>query len=494
MIGPIQSLMNMEMALYGGYGSNVNAPSYLNGYRAGNNYTSYTNPSFYGYNNGYNYYNNSNNATFGQTIPNGYGVVNPYQQNQQVANESVFQGLSNTETQALMEDYKKSLTPSEGFFACAATNAAFGLAMNPRLIVHPWNTAKATFFAENATNKFFNTIKNDAKFIELWKNPENSNILREAWLQHNKAVARCEGKFGAFRQSYKATGDVATIKREVEALEAAIKSGNMETITKQTARLQHVYSASNPGFIGRGINWCRNQIAKVIPESWTIMETSVKESVASKSKTVSEALANTPANTAAIDGKVAELAKTSGTLTETGKLAAKATTKTRFIDMLKRGGGVKGGLLFMGLEILMGVGKIKTAFEKDNETGMKQLGQTLVKGAGNAAGWAIGEAAALWAFTKAGAAIGTAFGPGIGTLIGGAVGLVGGGLGMWLAGKCTKALVGQDVADDIEAKKLAKSSEGQVQLLQNTMQRIQSGEKVSPEAQMAVQKLMTQMA
>ena len=117
--------------------------------------------------------------------------------------------------------------------------------------------------------------------------------------------------------------------------------------------------------------------------------------------------------------------------------------------------------------------------------------QTAVRGAGNAIGWALGEAAGLWAFTKLGASIGTAVGPGIGTLIGGAVGLIGGGLGMWLAGKATKALVGQDVADDIEAKKLAQSQEGQVQLIQNTMQRMQSGEKVSAQAQQAVQKMMS---
>ena len=125
---------------------------------------------------------------------------------------------------------------------------------------------------------------------------------------------------------------------------------------------------------------------------------------------------------------------------------------------------------------------------------MKQLGQTTVKGIGAAAGWTLGEAAGKWAFAKLGAKIGSKIHPLLGTIIGGAIGFVGGSLGMCIAGKGTKALVGQDVADDIEAKKLAQSQEGQVQLLQNTMQRIQAGEKVSPEAQMAVQKLMTQMA
>jgi len=457
MVAPIQSLMNMEMALYGGFGSSAYAPSYLNGYCGGNNYSSY-NPSFYGYG-------NTNNATFGQNIPYGYGVTAPQQQTQQVAQESVFQGLSQVEQKALMNDYKKSLVHSEGFLACAGTNAAFAALMNPRLIAHPINTFRATFTAENATNKLFNALKNDPKFIELWKNPENSNILREAWLQHNKAVARCEGKLGAFRRSFQKTGidaagkacsEVHLIESEIRALEAALKSGNMEAIAQQTARLQQAYSV-NSGFMSRGWNKVKGLFTDV----------------------------NKPTVTSALQDNAA-IAKRTADLN--------ATKATGYGDILKRGGGVKGGLFFMGIEFLLSFGKIKTAFQKDNETGMKQLGQTTVKAAGNAAGWAVGEAAGVWAFTKWGAKIGSKVHPLLGTLIGGAVGLIGGGLGMWLAGKGTNALVGQDVADDIEAKKLAKSQEGQVQLLQNTMQRIQKGEKVSADAQMAVQKLMQQYA
>ncbi len=465
MVAPISSLANMEMALYGGFGMNANAPSYINGYRGGYNYTNSMSPSFYGYGNSYNNYGGGyNNTNFGQTIPYGYGNTGT----QQTQSQSVFQGLSSTETQALIDDYKKSLTPSEGFFACAATNAAFGVVMNPRIIAHPINTI-STFGKTNAA--FADAKVAGSALNKLWVNPENSNILREAWLQHNKALARCESKLGAFRRSYKATGDVDAIKEVIKKLETALKKGDMVGITKHTAELQHAYSA-NGGFVNRGWNKLKGLFTEVKP------------------MTVADKLADT----SGIEGRIAELAKTSGTLDDAGKLAAKATSKTGFMNMLKRGGGVKGGLFFMGIELLMGLGKIKTAFEKDNETGMKQLGQTAVKGAGNAAGWALGEAAALAAFTKWGASIGTAFGPGIGTLIGGAVGLVGGGLGMWLAGKVTKGLVGQDVADDIEAKKLAQSQEGQVQLLQNTMQRMQSGEKVSAQAQQAVQKIMTQYA
>lgn len=442
MIAPISSLANMEMALYGGFGTNANAPSYLNGYRGGNNYSSYMNPAFYGYGNGY------NNTTFGQNIPNGYGTTN----SQQAQQDTIFQGLSQGEQNALMNDYMKSLAPSEGLLGCAATNAIFGLAMNPRLIAHPINSISTIGKVEKA----FAGVKDEtSRLRELWVKPENSNILREAYLQMHKAEARCLGKLGAFRKTYSAE-EAKEIQKVITELKSALNAGDLEAIKKHTATLQHAYS-SNGGFIANGWNKVKGLF------------------VDSKPMTVAEKLKDTKG----INERIATLGK---------------TTETGFKSMLKRGGGVKGGLFFAAIELLMNFGKIKTAFEKDSDTGMKQLGQTTVKAAGSAAGWALGEAAGLWAFTKAGAAIGTALGPGVGTVIGGIVGLVGGGLGMWLAGKATNAIVGQDVADGIEAKKLASTGEGQVQLLQNTMQRMQSGEKVSAEAQQAVQKLITQYA
>ncbi|MBR2430745.1 hypothetical protein IKB17_04725 [bacterium] len=473
MVAPIQSLMNMEMALYGGLGTNMNAPSYANGYCASNNFSMGINPSLYNYGlqtsgvypsfKGNNYSN-----SFGQNIPYGYETQAQGQSN------SIFGGLSSVEKKALVDDYAKNLTPTAGVLKDAPLDAAFCLLFNPRLLVHPINTFKATFSAENATNKFFNSIKNDAKFIELWKTPENSNIMREAWLQHNKAVARCEGKLGAFRRSYKATGEVELITKEVTALEKAIKSGNIDDITRQTARLKHAYTG-NPGFVTRGFNWCKNGIGKIIPESWTLMGSPVRDAFLTKPSAVADKLADV----AGIETEIANLAK---------------TTKTGFMDILKRGGGVKGAAFFMVMDYLMAIGKIKTAFEEDKQSGWKQLGQTTVRGIGNAAGWMVGEATATWAFTKFGAKLGSKVHPLLGTLIGGAIGMIGGGLGMRLAGKGTQALVGRDVADDIEAKKLAQTQEGQIQLLQHTMERMEKGEKVSPHAQMAIQKIMTQIA
>ena len=141
-----------------------------------------------------------------------------------------------------------------------------------------------------------------------------------------------------------------------------------------------------------------------------------------------------------------------------------------FGEALKRGGGIKSGLFFMAIEVLMSLGNIKEAFSKDNKTGMTQIGQTLVKGAGSAAGWAIGEAAGVWASTKICAAIGTAISPGLGTAIGGVLGLIGGSIGCWATGKLTKWLVGQDVGEKVKIEKMKQTPEGQAQLLQLTAQ------------------------
>ena len=124
----------------------------------------------------------------------------------------------------------------------------------------------------------------------------------------------------------------------------------------------------------------------------------------------------------------------------------------------------------MAIDLILGLGNIKEAFSKDNKTGMKQVGQTLVKGAGSAAGWAAGEALGVWASAALCAKIGTAISPGLGTAIGGVLGMVGGGIGMWLTGKLTKAAVGQDVAEKVKLDKMKQTPEGQVELLKLTAQ------------------------
>jgi len=456
MISPISSLANMEMALYGGLGMNATAPSYLNSYRGSFN-DSIFNKTPYSYGN-YGFYGNSYNPTFGQQ------VTNSYKTETQQTNLPT-KGLTEKEQEALINYYAKGLTPSESLLACASTNALFSATMHPRLLAHPINTISTL----NKVDKMFRPIKDtNSALNKLWTNKETNNLVREAYFQMHKAAARCEKKLGWFRRSYRTNPEnLKAIEGLMKEMEVALSHGNESKIREITAKLQHSYV--NDGWINRGWNGVKNFIT----------------GGDSKVATVTEKLHDSKG----IAEKVNKLQKT--TLT--------------FKDALKQGGGVKGGGFFMGIEFLMAIfdGRFTKAFAKDKENeakgiksnlGWTQVGQTAVKAAGNAVGWALGEAAGIWAFTKAGAAIGTAFGPGVGTIIGGIVGFVGGGIGMWLAGKATKALVGDDVVNKIDAENLAKTTEGQTQLLQYTIEQAQSGKKVPPEVQQAATKLIYQYA
>lgn len=145
-----------------------------------------------------------------------------------------------------------------------------------------------------------------------------------------------------------------------------------------------------------------------------------------------------------------------------------------------KGQGGMGGLFFMGIEFLMDWSKIKKAFSKDNSTGMKQLGQTTIKGAGSLIGWTAGEAVGAWAGAKLGALAGTAIAPGVGTAIGAVAGLIGGSIGCALMGKLTHKIVGEDVGSKVEVEDMKKTAQGQVKLLELTMQQAQSDKKLDP--------------
>lgn len=321
-------------------------------------------------------------------------------------------------------DYAKSMEPSEGLLGAATGGATFGVLMHPRLVAHPYNSFKGL---KDVKEMF----KGEA-FNKLWK--ENNSVMREAYFQMHKASSRANSKLGLFRKAY-SPEKYAELKG---MMDKAIKSGNIEEVAKAAEHLKQSYVSDG---------W--------IPRQWQKL---------------------TGGKPAAVDAaKVAENAKK---LVDSNKMS--------FKKVLAHGGGVKGGLFFMGMELLMSLGKIKTAFSKDSETGMKQVGQTLVKGAGSAVGWAAGEALGIWGMAKLGAAVGTAFGPGIGTAIGGLVGIIGGSIGCCLAGKLTKKLVGEDVANKVEAENLKASVEGQVQLLQNTLQRVQKGKTSAAVTQAAI--------
>lgn len=500
MVNPISSLANMEMKLYGGLNYNSAVPSYANNYCTPssynylNNYNTYNN---YGQNSGYNYstYNTANNpansvtqpygTSFGQVIPPSYSqasiqqpsITQNYQNiqpetvdtspqymtqnvNNQVIDESIFKGLNKGETDALKDYYSQSLSPSESFTGAATGQAVFAAVSHPRLFVHPINSIKAY----QATNKLFAGIKDSTSFIgELWKNPATNDLVRESYFQAHKATARLNSKMGLFRQSY--TGESkALVEGILNEMKDAIANNNKEKLAECTAKLQQINV--NDGKLLKPYNWIKSKITGKDPA------------------TVADKLNNT----AAIDAAKNKLLNGS---------------PTKFKDFLKAESSPGGALLFAGMCFAGGIGKIKTAFAKDKENeqngissnlGWKQVAQTTTKSIGTAAGWSLGCATGKWAFSKIGAKIGTMLGGGIGAAIGGIIGFVGGGLGMWLSGKATEAIAGKDVADDIEAENLTKTPEGQVALLQHTVQNMQAGKEVPLQAQQAAQKILTQYA
>lgn len=480
MVSPITSLSNMEYMLYGntlGYGSS-NAPSMMNNYcmNLNNNYglypymNQYMNP----YMNSYyaNPYNISGqyNPTFSQSIPSEYTT-----QNTNTASNSVFAGLSAAEQNAIVNDYAQSLDPSESFLGAAAGAAGFSLLFHPRAIIHPINTYKSF----KRTDKIFKGIKQEGtNLYKAWCEPGTNSILRDAYAATNRIDARAfkgKGFWHIWRNGFENKREYAKIKNiMVEAIDKYKLNPCEETLKGiQNATAQLNAANVKNGLLPRGWNQLRQWFGgEAIP---TAYDSAIAEG------TKIEKAAQEAAKKAA-GGEAAAAVK--------GLAKGKS-----YLETLKTsGGGVKGGLFFLAIEYLTSMSKIRDSFEKDSKTGWKQLGQTTVKGLGSAAGWAAGEALGVWGTTKLLAAAGSAIAPGIGTAIGAVAGMIVGSIGCWLTGKITKKLVGQDVGDKVQAEKLAKTNEGQIQLLQNTATRMQNGEAVNPQAQAAVQKLFAQYA
>jgi len=445
MITPINSLMNMEMQLYGGLNTNTAAPSYLNGYKGVSNNSIYS-PAFYGYGNVY----GNNGTVFQQNIPSQYKTQNS---NSSVPAGTPFKGLSDEDVNALTDFYAKNLDPSESLASAAIMGTAMGTLMaNPRTIVHPWNSLRS--FGD--VKEMFKGVKVDGSDMnKLWK--ENNVVMEEAYSQMQRATARSKSRWtcGLFRKRY-TQNEYNELKK---IMQEALDSKDINKIAEATEKLRHAYS--NNGHI---------------PGLWDKIR-------GKKSSTVASRLADTT------------------TITNNAKTLI-GYNKMTLSKAFKKAGG-KVGLAFGLIEILMNIPKIQAGYAKDEENaklgiksnnGGKQLAQTSVKAVCNTVGWAAGETLAIWGFAKAGAAIGTALGPGIGTIAGAAIGFLGGSIGMWLGGKLGKGLMGNDVANKIEAEKLAQTTEGQVQLLQLAMEKAQSGEKIDPKTQQAVQNVISQLA
>ena len=459
MVSSINSLQNMEYMLYGGtLGANPNCPSYVNGYRTNSNWN-YMNPY-----QGFNYGNPYQGLTFGNSIYNTPQAANT----QPTTNNQVGFG-SAADIKTLTDYYVKSSAPSESIGSAVIGGAAFGLINNPRMIAHPLNSLKAT----KAVDEMFKGIKQDGILKELWNGTAKDaagkpikggyEILSEAYSRMHKLEALNHSKLGLFRKSIKGVkGSDGKFVYDVlkQEMTKALASGDVKEIANVTEKIKRVTNAYT-GLIPRGLR-------KVgLQKQMTGLRKKINSS------------------------QYEEIGKTvSGNLAKAGE---KSTLKEFLKEGVKSQKGF-GGLLFGAIEFVCDFGNIKSAFEKDSKTGCKQLGQTTVKAAGSVIGWTVGEAVGAWAGAKLGAMVGSVFCPGLGTAIGAVAGLVGGSIGCALLGKATHALVGDDVGKKAEAEKLAKTPEGQVQLLQLTAQQAQNDKQLDPKVKQALNNVISQYA
>ena len=447
---PVSSLANMEYALYGGLGA-TNCPSIANGYNS------------FGYNNPYlqNPYFQYPYASYPYN-----GVNYPYQSEYSKGTQSSTSSTgSNTTAKPVSQDalatlskfYVDAQTPSESLTGAVLGGGAFALMTNQRFLAHPINSFKSL----PAVERMFKA----ENLKELWKNPETHNLMTDAYARMHKLEGAAKWRaYPLFKKNLNLLKDIdgnniyEVLKKEMEA---ALKSGDKDAIAKATEKIRIATNAKT-GIIPRAWNSARK---------WLNPDAEIK--------TLADKLADEKAITSAVEKNLVE--KGSKTLGSRLKAAMKSC---------------KGGnALFMaGVELFFDFDKIKSAFGKDTETGMKQLGQTGVKAAGTMVGWAAGEAVGAWAGAKLGAVVGSTVCPGLGTAIGAVAGLIGGSVGAWLLGKATHKIVGQDVGAKVQAEELTKSKEGQVQLLQQVVTKAQSGEQVPQNVMFAAEQLASQVA
>ena len=340
-----------------------------------------------------------------------------------------FEKVSQEDLNNLADYYAKSNVLEEGFTGAAAGGLSWLAFEHAQTVLHPINAVKG--FKE--ASAIFKDIPK-----EFYK--QNSHLIQEAYIAAQQATRDTGSKWFYSKWLRKPINE-ADIKPLLEELKQAVASQNPEAIAKASARLQGAR-----GFDGRLIF--------------------------NKKLSVNERLTK----------NAGKIAKEATHILEFNKgnfmTAAKGMFKKDFIG-------------FMIFESIFSAGKIVTAFGKDTDTGIKQTGQSLVKAASGTAGWCLGRAGGTLLGAKVGAMIGSAF-PGVGTAVGALVGFTIGSIGMWAGHKLGTAIVGQDIADKIEAQNLTKTPEGQAQLLQYTAEKIQKGEKVDPKAQLALQKFINQ--
>lgn len=412
----INNLANMEFMLYGSRsGMNMNCPSVYNGYYVPNSV--FGNP--YGmYAQSKNpTFNGYNNTGFGQNIPSNYAQNTGSQT--QSENTSFQQGITQEDMDKLADYYAKNNVLEEGFTGALTGGLSWMAFEHAQSIFHPKNATRGV----KAANAIFKNVPKE--FAKT-----NAALLQEAQIAVQQAV-RDTGKKGWWSKWLRNPLDKKAIDPLVKDMERAVASRKVDKIAEATARLQ----------AARGMD---GRIAGALTG---------RKTVAERLKSKADTILKDKNNLVSMNKSV--ITKNFGEL-------VKSSFKKDFVG-------------FMIFETIFNAGKIMTACQKDTKTGVEQTTQSLGKSALGTAGWCLGRAAGTWLGAKAGAAIGSMICPGAGTAVGALIGFTVGSVGMWAGHKLGNKIFGTDVADKVEAQEMAKTREGQTELLQFAVQKAQEG-------------------
>lgn len=441
---PINLLANMEYMLYGGSsGLNSNCPSYINGYQANNPYASYCNPQYL-----QNIINSQQYADYKNNFNTNGAVAQttPQAQQTQIAGQTAQTTATNADINTLAKYYEESNNVVQKWGDVGTSALFIAATSNAQVIKHPFNSIKAI----KITNQVFD--KANPAIQALWQ--KNPQLMQNAYGQLHAVNRMAQPKFSYVQKWFQKPIEESARKDLEKIMADAIKSGDEKAILKATETLK----------ASRGMDG-------YIPTAWN----KVKHFFGYEAKNL------TPQER--IAKKAAEIDKA---------VNASNALKSGTGNLLKQ--GLKEGKTFALFGVLIDAPKIISAFQNGGmKSAMTQIGQTGLRSLADGIGWTLGRAAGGAIGTKVGAAIGTAVCPGIGTVVGAALGFLGGAAGSILASKIMHKIIPSDESTKLEAQKLTKTPEGQMNLLTFAAEKKQAGEYVPQNVLLSASNLASSM-
>lgn len=279
-----------------------------------------------------------------------------------------------------------------------------------------------------------------------------------SWLLKNKKKFKEDGFFKTLQASIKATNELEQSLKGKNLWETSKNFYKYNTLNElsqkyQTfkklplaeeakltgnARLKYLQKLSKSKYY--------DDVRKLLQEAKSLTGDAYKLKMKDISKAIAEA--ELKIHNAKIAGELAPISKTgkalqslkkyTGITKASTKLKELAVSSSKFRSISK---AVKGNAAFIGISLLAAAPEICETYSKlGTGAGNRQVGRTVVNIAAETAGFAIGM--------KAGAAAGAAIGscipiPVVGTVVGAVVGAAVGFMGSWLAGKASRAVVGE---------------------------------------------------